>query len=138
MRIALHCRRGNRFYCRATTRTYQPQQKPLIKICGVTNVSDAELVAKAGADFVGMILWPKARRGISVDTAAEIAETVKRAGAQPVAVFVDEDFADIVKTCKATGIQIAQLHGKSARQALPDLPVWLKVPAFPSVGLFSC
>ena len=122
------CRRNRRqLVCRATTRTYQPNNKPLIKICGITNPSDAEIAAKAGADFVGMIMWPKARRAVSIETAAKISETVRRSGAQPVAVFVDEDFADIVKTCKAAGIGMAQLHGKGSRQALQDLPAWLKV-----------
>ena len=121
----------HRLQCMATTRTYQPPGKPLIKICGITNVSDAELAAKAGADFVGMILWPKARRAVSVDTAANISATARKNGAQPVAVFVDEDFADIVRTCKQAGIGIAQLHGKGARGALHDLPNWLQASVLP-------
>jgi hypothetical protein len=120
-----------RLTCLATTRTYQPPGKPLIKICGITNVSDAELAAKAGADFIGMILWPKARRAVSVETAAKISAMAKNNGAKPVAVFVDEDFADIVRTCKNAGISIAQLHGKGARGSLHDLPNWLQAHTTP-------
>ncbi len=107
------------------------QPKTLIKVCGIVNKHDAKLAAQAGADFVGMILWPKARRSVSIDTAAEISEAARQHGASPVAVFVDEDFADIVRTCKAAGIGTAQLHGKGARASLTDLPNWLKVA-------FSC
>ena len=74
-----------------------------------------------------MILWPKARRSVSTDTATEISEAARQHGAEPVAVFVDEDFSDIVRCCKAAGIRIAQLHGKGARASLPDLPNWLEV-----------
>lgn len=123
---ALLCRRL-RLGCQATTRTYQPKDKPRIKICGVTNVSDAELVAKSGANFVGMIMWPKARRAVSIEISSQIADIARKHGAEPVAVFVDETFADIVNTCKSTGIKIAQLHGKESRKALQDLPAWLKV-----------
>ena len=116
-----------RLRCEATTRTYQPARKPLVKVCGVTNPGDAELAAKAGADFIGMILWSKARRAVSIKTAVKVSEAARRYGAEPVAVFVDEDFAEIVRVCKACGIQTAQLHGKGARASLYDLPAWLQV-----------
>lgn len=103
------------------------QQKPIIKVCGVVSQGDAELAAQAGADYVGMILWPKARRSVTLETAAQIAAAAKDNGAKPVGVFVDEDFADIVRWCKAAGVETAQLHGKGARAALQDLPQWLEV-----------
>ena len=64
---------------------------------------------------------------MSIETAAEISEAARQHGAKPVAVFVDENFADIVRCCKAAGIGTAQLHGKGARASLPDLPNWLEV-----------
>lgn len=120
--------------CAATDRgaILQQSNKPLIKICGVVCQEDAELAGKAGADFIGMILWPKARRAVSLEVAAEISETARRHGAEAVAVFVDEDFADIVRSCKTAGIGFAQLHGKGARAALQDLPAWLKVLCYAS------
>lgn len=49
----------------------------------------------AGANLIGMILWPKAKRSISPATARQIAAVARRHGAEPVAVFVDEDAATI-------------------------------------------
>ena len=40
---------------------------------------------------MGMILWPKAKRSVSWDTARQVAAAAQRHAAQPVAVFVDED-----------------------------------------------
>lgn len=122
-----HQQRSPGFACTALSKADGSQHKTLIKICGVVNKHDASLAAQAGADFVGMIMWPKARRSVSTATAAEISEAARQHGAEPVAVFVDEDFADIVRSCKAAGIGIAQLHGKAARASLPDLPNWLQV-----------
>ena len=120
------CRSG-KLRPHASASGMQSHSPPLIKICGVTSKEDARLAAEAGADFVGMIMWPKARRSVTVQTAAEISQVARQNGSRPVAVFVDEDFADIVRCCKASGISTAQLHGKGARASLHDLPDWLEV-----------
>lgn len=43
-----------------------------------------------------MIMWQKAKRAVSDDTAKRIADTARSKGAQPVGVFVDEDAGTIV------------------------------------------
>lgn len=93
-----------------------------IKVCGVTNVEDAILAASSGANLIGMILWPKAKRSITPATARAIAAAARQHGASPVGVFVDEDAATILRVCEESEIDIAQLHGDGARNALPDLP----------------
>lgn len=50
---------------------------------------------QSGADFIGMIMWPKAKRFVSIETARKIVAVAKDHGAQPVGVFVDEDAATI-------------------------------------------
>jgi phosphoribosylanthranilate isomerase len=64
-----------------------------------------------------MIMWPKAKRSISIETAANIAAAARAHGAQPIGVFVDEDAETIASKCKQAGIDIAQLHGDNARWA---------------------
>lgn len=98
-----------------------------VKICGITNVDDATLAASAGATFVGLIAWPKAKRGVPVPVARDIAEAARQHGATPIAVFVDETASQIADYCSAAGIDHAQLHGDAARTQLPDLPAWLHV-----------
>eukprot|EP00897_Mesotaenium_endlicherianum_P005446 jgi/Mesen1/492/ME001024S10719 len=100
---------------------------PLVKICGITNVEDAVIAASAGADFIGMILWPKAKRSVSFDMAARISAAAGAHGAQTVGVFVDEDAETIVRACEAANVSFAQLHGDGARDSLVGLPASLKV-----------
>eukprot|EP00195_Chlamydomonas_chlamydogama_P017078 CAMPEP_0202896520 /NCGR_PEP_ID=MMETSP1392-20130828/5513_1 /ASSEMBLY_ACC=CAM_ASM_000868 /TAXON_ID=225041 /ORGANISM="Chlamydomonas chlamydogama, Strain SAG 11-48b" /LENGTH=250 /DNA_ID=CAMNT_0049581911 /DNA_START=25 /DNA_END=777 /DNA_ORIENTATION=- len=103
------------------------QAAPLVKICGVTSPEDAHLAAEMGADFIGMIMWPKAKRGVSDEVATKIASAAKALSAQPVGVFVDEDAETIARRCRTCGISIAQLHGDGARSSLPGLPEDLQV-----------
>ena len=98
----------------------------LVKVCGVTSVADCALAVAQGADFVGMILWPKSKRSVDLALAREIADAAKAGGAIPVGVFVDESVDAITSACAATGIDHAQLHGDGARGALKDLPMSIK------------
>lgn len=98
----------------------------LVKVCGVTTAEDAKHAAEAGANFIGMILWPKSKRSIPLDVAADVAAAAKASGAVPVGVFVDESADEIVAACDAVGIDHAQLHGDGARAALKDLPMRIK------------
>eukprot|EP00199_Chlamydomonas_sp_CCMP681_P005505 CAMPEP_0119105080 /NCGR_PEP_ID=MMETSP1180-20130426/3136_1 /TAXON_ID=3052 ORGANISM="Chlamydomonas cf sp, Strain CCMP681" /NCGR_SAMPLE_ID=MMETSP1180 /ASSEMBLY_ACC=CAM_ASM_000741 /LENGTH=243 /DNA_ID=CAMNT_0007090037 /DNA_START=266 /DNA_END=997 /DNA_ORIENTATION=- len=93
----------------------------LLKICGVTSAEDALMAAEAGADLIGMIMWPKAKRSVSDAVAMQIANVAKQHGAQPVGVFVDESADLIVERCDRAGITVAQLHGDGARAALLGL-----------------
>lgn len=103
------------------------QHETLIKICGVTSVQDAELAAAAGADFIGMIMWPKAKRAVQPSVARSIALVAAQHSAQAVGVFVDEDARTIEERCREAGLSIAQLHGPVARQAITSLPADLQI-----------
>ena len=100
---------------------------PQVKICGITSVQDAKLAASAGANMLGMIMWQKAKRAISSSVARDIASVAEDHGIQSVGVFVDENSQQIQDMCGESGIQVAQLHGKGARQALCQLPENLHV-----------
>ncbi|GLI58790.1 hypothetical protein VaNZ11_000548 [Volvox africanus] len=100
---------------------------PLVKICGITNSDDARHAVNSGADLIGMIMWQKAKRSVSMDTARSIAAVARDGGARAVGVFVDEDAATISARCRDAGIPVAQLHGDGARASLPDLDPSLEV-----------
>jgi phosphoribosylanthranilate isomerase len=80
-----------------------------IKICGNTNFEDAQLAASLGADAVGFVFAPSARR-VTAAQVAEIAphlpERVERVGVFP-ALGADE----IVAIVEAAGLNAVQLQG---------------------------
>lgn len=99
----------------------------LIKVCGITSTEDAKLAAERGADLIGMILWPKAGRSVSQETARAIADEARLSGSEAVGVFVDEDAETIASVCNAVGISYAQLHGDGARLSFAQLPEHLRI-----------
>ncbi|MBA0869998.1 hypothetical protein Goshw_006292 [Gossypium schwendimanii] len=53
-------------------------------MCGITSARDAALAAEAGANFIGMILWPKSKCFISLSAAKEISKVASEYRAEPV------------------------------------------------------
>src|SRR5580698_1760972 len=78
------------------------------KICGNTNLEDAQLAAEAGADAVGFVFAASPRRV----TAAQVSRiTPHLAGKlEKYGVFVDADFEVIIRTVEENGLTGVQLH----------------------------
>ncbi len=81
-----------------------------VKICGITRPEDALAAARAGADAIGMVFYPRARRCISLDNARQILRALP-AFITPVALFVDQDLHEITTIAHDLGIRHIQLHG---------------------------
>jgi phosphoribosylanthranilate isomerase len=84
-----------------------------IKICGVTNVSNAVEVADAGADCIGLNFYPKSRRYVDPQQAVKIAGAV-RSRVRIVGLFVNESEAMIRSLHESIGFDYVQLHGDEA------------------------
>lgn len=78
-------------------------------MCGIASARDAETAARAGASLIGMILWPKSKRSVSLEVAKEISKVARDCGAEPVGVFVDDDLDTILRVVDASGIEFIQV-----------------------------
>ena len=58
----------------------------LVKICGVSDRATAEVAARAGADFVGVVLVPSSPRFVPPSAVPSLVAAIIDAGAIPVAV----------------------------------------------------
>ena len=81
-----------------------------VKICGVANVEDANLVASLGADYIGLNFCKESPRKISLKMARDIIAKLPPF-TLPVAVFAEEPLTDLVKFLAKTGFEAVQLHG---------------------------
>ena len=85
----------------------------LIKVCAVTSVHDAELVADAGASALGVILAASPRR-VSLETASEVCRSVAGRLAR-VGVFRDTRYVEVERAVDELELDALQIHG-----GLPD------------------
>jgi phosphoribosylanthranilate isomerase len=85
----------------------------IVKICGVTTPDDAALAVAAGADAIGVNLWPGSKRYVTPEAARDVLAAVP-AGVLKVGVFVDAPSDDVAHLIKELELDRAQLHGDEA------------------------
>ena len=112
-----------------------------VKICGLTNLADAQAAVAAGADLLGFIFFPKSPRYVPPERVREITRALELDRRPPTAggherqvttvgtcptlavggrlsavttvgVFVDESSAAVAQILDFCGLDLAQLHGE--------------------------
>ncbi len=81
-----------------------------VKICGITNLEDAEISVTAGADALGFIFVPQTPRYITPNNAVEIIRALPPF-ITTVGVFRNTEHKVIENIAIRTGITSIQLHG---------------------------
>jgi len=81
-----------------------------VKICGITNWSDARGAVEAGADFLGFNFYRESSRYIAPAAARRIVKRLPDKIAT-VGVFVNEAEPDMLAIARRVGLDYVQLHG---------------------------
>jgi phosphoribosylanthranilate isomerase len=82
-----------------------------IKICGVTQVSEALLIAEQGADSIGLVFHRKSPRFIGLDAARKIRDAMPPF-VTITALFMDETEAWVSEVLSAINPDCLQFHGE--------------------------
>ena len=91
-----------------------------VKICGITNLSDALQAIDAGADALGFVFYPDSPRYISPEDAKTIIDHLPPF-VEKVALFVNETAQTIRETSLRTGCTLAQIHFDVIDQFFDDI-----------------
>lgn len=93
---------------------------PLVKICGITHLEDAQLALELGAHAIGFIFYPPSPRFISFQAAGEIARQLPPYLVR-VGVFVQAGAEEINQAVETTGLDRIQLHGGEPYELMAQL-----------------
>ena len=81
-----------------------------VKICGLTDLEDANQAVELGAWALGMIFWPKSPRACPVEQAEAIGAQLHRR-VELAGVFVNATLDEVAATADLCRFSLLQLHG---------------------------
>jgi phosphoribosylanthranilate isomerase len=81
-----------------------------VKICGMTNLQDAELAVELGAWAIGLIFFEDSPRKCSVEEAQRIVAALRRK-VEVCGVFVNAPLEQVVEISEEVGLSMLQFHG---------------------------
>jgi phosphoribosylanthranilate isomerase len=88
-----------------------------VKICGITNWSDARRAVEAGADFLGFNFYRQSSRYIAPAAARRIVQRLSERVAC-VGVFVNEAEPEMLAIARHVGLDYVQLHGDESAEVV--------------------
>jgi phosphoribosylanthranilate isomerase len=91
-----------------------------IKICGVTNASDARVCVELGADMIGFNFYGASPRYVEPDLVRGILDTLPLR-TRAVGVFVDAQPEEIRKIAEIASLRTVQLHGHATPELCSEL-----------------
>jgi phosphoribosylanthranilate isomerase len=84
--------------------------KTQVKICGITNLADAQAAVEAGADALGFIFYNNSPRHMTISAAAEIFK-MSKLRIMRVGVFVNASKDFVLQAVTECGLSLLQFHG---------------------------
>jgi len=82
-----------------------------VKICGITNLADAQAAVETGADMLGFIFCERSPRYLTIEKVAEIARQLPPHIVN-VGVFVNPTENEVMEAIAACGLNLLQFHGE--------------------------
>jgi phosphoribosylanthranilate isomerase len=97
------------------------ETSPKVKICGITNLADAELAVELGAWALGMVFYEGSPRRCSIEEAQRITAALHRK-VELCGVFVNDPLERVVQRSEDLGLTMVQLHGDEGPAFCGEVP----------------
>ncbi len=94
-----------------------------VKICGITNLEDAQAAIEAGADLLGFNFYRRSARYVEPRVARSIVEQIRSGVSRPqlIGVFVNSSALEIQSIWREVDLDQAQLHGDESAEMLTQV-----------------
>ncbi|MCM8780116.1 MAG: phosphoribosylanthranilate isomerase [Candidatus Omnitrophica bacterium] len=100
-----------------------------VKICGITNLEDAQASVDAGCDALGFVFYKKSPRYIAPERAKKIIRGLPQRIIK-IGVFVNEKEKFIKRIAKACCLDMLQFHGNESAEFCSRFKVYKIIKAF--------
>lgn len=104
--------------------------KPKLKVCGITQKSQALEISNLDVDALGFILYPPSKRNVHLDEVKDIVYDLPPY-LKTVGVVVNESIEDIIQISHTSKLDLIQLHGEESPNFCHELTRhgvdWIKV-----------
>ena len=107
-----------------------------VKICGLRDVPMMQAAVDAGANYVGLVFFPKSPRNVTLEQAAIVAAEVP-VGIAKVALVVNPDDAQLDALVDRVPLDILQLHGHETPDRVAQVRARYGLPVMKAVGVGS-
>jgi len=105
-----------------------------VKICGLRDAATLQAAVEAGANYVGLVFFPKSPRNVSIDQAVGLAQPVPP-GVAKVALVVNADDAQLDQIVANVPIDFLQLHGAETPERVAEVRTRYGLPVMKAVGV---
>ncbi|NYT61193.1 phosphoribosylanthranilate isomerase [Alcaligenaceae bacterium] len=86
-----------------------------VKICGLTRPDDVQAAVQAGVDAIGLVMYPKSSRAVSIEQARALRAAVP-AFVNVVVLFVNATVQEVQDTIRLVQPDLLQFHGDESPQ----------------------
>lgn len=105
-----------------------------VKICGLRDQAGIAGAVSAGANYVGLVFFPKSPRNVTIAQAADLVLQVP-VGVAKVGLFVNPDNDQLDATLAAAPLDIIQLHGDESPERVTEVRARYGLPVMKAIGI---
>lgn len=107
-----------------------------VKICGLKTPETVDAALDGGADYIGLVFFPRSPRHVDITTALKLADRA-RGQAKIVALFVDPDDKVLDDIVDKVQPDMVQLHGDESAPRVREIKRRLHLPVIKAIRVGS-
>jgi phosphoribosylanthranilate isomerase len=94
-----------------------------VKVCGITNLEDAQAAIDVGVDLLGFNFYRKSVRYVAPEMARSIVAQIRSGARRPqlIGVFVNSPLLEVQSILREVDLDFAQLHGDESLELMAQL-----------------